>query len=425
MTIPDPFDVDVVVIGAGFTGLTVATELQRHGVTFVVVEARDRVGGKAESRLDPRGRLVDTGAQFANHDMTQVMSLAEHAGANVVSSDHTGAPVTVPAALEGDPWAVAEALLGTLGADHLDDGRSAMEWATDSNVPHPTIEAIRSAIDGSTCHDSHRVPVSYLAQLNMRTLSTHRELQLWFAESMHSLAVHLADGLGVGVRLGCPVRAVHLHDESADVVAMDQVWHTREVVVAVPPSAYSVLGFTPALPDDIAGAAAAFSPGTVLKYLLGYEAPFWTHHGRNGIGRFLSPPGLYFADASLPGAATLVGFVGGTTAREWSRHSEQQRHEAIVHHASEAFGPAALGPHTVVEGMWAPDEWGGGGYSNVLTTHAPHAADVLANGMPLVTFASTELALRFPGYVEGAITAGRAAADKVLARLRRTKAEGS
>ena len=424
MTIPDPFDVDVVVIGAGFSGLTVATELRHHGVSFVVVEARDRVGGKTESLLDPRGSLVDTGGQFANHDMTEVLALATSVGATVVNSDHPGSAVTVPTGLDHEPWAVAEAQLATLGADHLDDSRSAMDWAADSNVPHPAMEAFRSAIDGSTCHDSYRVPVSYLAQLNMRSPSTHPELQLWFSESMHSLAVHLADGLGPHVRLESPVRGIHLHDESVDVVAADQVWHAREVVVAVPPSAYAGLGFTPALPDDIAQAAAAFSPGTVLKYLLGYAAPFWTQHGRNGIGQFLSPPGLYFTDASLPGTATLVGFVGGTTAREWSRHSERQRHEAIAYHAAVAFGPAALEPHTVVERLWAPDEWGGGGYSNVQTTHAPHAADVLAIGMPLVTFASTELSLRFPGYVEGAITAGKAAAHAILSRLGRAPVAG-
>ena len=419
MTIPDPFDVDVVVIWAGFTGLTAATELRRHGVSFVVVEARDRVGGKTESRLDPAGRLVDPGGQFANHDMTEVLALAASAGSTVVYSDHPGSPVTVPTGLDHEPWAVAEAQLATLCADHLDDSRSAMEWAADSNMPHPAMEAFRSAVDGSTCLDSHRVPVSYLAQLNMRSPSTHPELQLWFSESMHSLALHLAAGLGPHVRLASPVRGVHLHDESADVVAADQVWHAREVVVAVPPSGYPGLGFAPGLPDDVAQAAAAFSPGTVLKYVLGYEAPFWTHDGRNGIGQFLSPPGLYFTDASLPGAATLVGFVGGTTAREWSRHSERQRHEAITYHAATAFGPAALEPLTVIERLWAPDEWGGGGYSNVMTTHAPHAADVLAIGMPLVTFASTELSLRFPGYVEGAITAGKAAAYNVLRRLGR------
>ena len=82
------------------------------------------------------------------------------------------------------------------------------------------------------------------------------------------------------------------------------------------------------------------------------------------------------------------------------------------------FGDNTLQPLSLVERVWAPDQWGAGGYCNVQTTHAPHAADALAVGLPLVTFAITELATRFPGYVEGALVAGRAAAARVMDHLR-------
>lgn len=420
---PNPFDVDVVVIGAGFAGLTVATTLRREGISVVVLEARSRVGGKVEAQLDERGRLVDTGAQFVNDEMTEVLALAAQAGARRVNAVHPGRASTVPNPMEGDPWAEAEALLATLGADHLNDERTVTEWvaglAVDgTHVSNAARDAVRSAVNGGTCSDSNLIPISYLARLNERTPSNVEALQSWFPATLHSLSVHLAAPLADALRLQCPVRAIHLHDSSVDVVALDQVWHAREVVVAAPPTAYAALGFTPPLPDDIVDAAASFAPGTVVKYLLRFERAFWLDRGRNGIGQFLGPPGLYFADASLPDVATLVGFVGGTTAVAWTRHSQAQRREAIIHHASVMFGEEALQPLSVVERVWAPDEWGGGGYGNVLATHAPHAADALAFGLPLVTFASTELATRFPGYVEGAIVAGHAAAAQVLLRLR-------
>ncbi|MEQ1699843.1 MAG: FAD-dependent oxidoreductase [Ilumatobacteraceae bacterium] len=417
---PDPFDVDVVVIGAGFAGLAAATELARHGVSFVIVEARDRIGGKAEAQADDTGRLVDTGCQFANDDMTEVLALAASAGATVVNSDHPGHPVTVPGGAAGDPWSQAEAALEQLGGADLHDARSIDQWAASLDVAPAVRDAVRSAVNGATCHDSRSIPVSYAAQLNERTPTTHPELQRWFAETMHSLAQHLATPLAGSIRLGSAVRAVHLHDESVDVVALDQVWHARHVLCAVPPSAYQGLGFTPSLPDDIATAASAFAPGTVLKYLLRYDEPFWLADGRNGIGQFLTPAGVYFADASTPDAARLVGFVGGTTATEWARHDEADRRAAVLHHAAEAFGPRAAAPRALIERLWAPDELGGGGYSNVMVRHDPGAADALAVGLPLVTFASTELALRFPGYVEGALHAGRAGAAQALRRLRLT-----
>jgi len=118
---PNPFDVDVVIVGAGFAGLTVATALRREGVSVVVLETRDRVGGKVEAQLDARGRLVDTGAQFVNDEMTEVLALAAQVGAKRVNAVHPGRASTVPNPSEGDPWAEAETLLATLGADHLDD----------------------------------------------------------------------------------------------------------------------------------------------------------------------------------------------------------------------------------------------------------------------------------------------------------------
>ena len=419
---PNPFDVDVVIIGAGFAGLTVARDLRCLGISVVVLEARDRVGGKAEACIDELGRLVDTGAQFVNDEMAEVLALAGEVGAARVNAFHSGRATTVPPQLEGDPWSEAEAMLATLGADHLDDGRTVTDWVAGLSVDGMQVsyaanDAVRSAVNASTCHDSKAVPVSYLAQINERTPANAAELKSWFPATLHSLAVHLADALADVIRLECPVRAIHLHDASVDVVALDQVWHAREVVVAVPPTAYPGLGFTPPLPDDITAAAESFAPGTVIKYLVRYERPFWLDDGRNGVGQFLGPAGLYFADASHEDTATLVGFAGGTTGVDWSRHSQAQRREAILHHASVVFGAEALRPLSVMERVWAPDEWGAGGYCNVQTTHAPLAADTLAVGLPLVTFASTELADRFPGHVEGAIIAGQAAVAQVLVRL--------
>jgi monoamine oxidase len=121
---PNPFDVDVVIIGAGFAGLTVATTLRNEGISVVVLEARDRVGGKVEAQLDERGCMVDTGAQFVNDEMTEVLALAARVGVTRVSAVHPGHASTVPLPVQGDPWTEAEALLASLGADHLDDERT-------------------------------------------------------------------------------------------------------------------------------------------------------------------------------------------------------------------------------------------------------------------------------------------------------------
>ena len=142
-------------------------------------------------------------------------------------------------------------------------------------------------VNGSTCADSRTIPLSYLAQLNERSQTTHEELQLWFAGTMHGLAEHLAAPLREHLRLGCPGRAVHVHPDCVEVVALDRVWRAHHVVIAVPPSAYATLRITPALPPVVLAAAESFAPGTVLKYLLHYDHPFWLDDGCNGTGRFV------------------------------------------------------------------------------------------------------------------------------------------
>ena len=118
-------------------------------------------------------------------------------------------------------------------------------------------------------------------------------------------------------------------------------------------------------------------------------------------------------------ASMLVAFIGGPATAAWRALSAAARRAAVLDRLVEAYGPEAATPVSFVERDWPPDEWGGGGYWNVLLDPEHlDAVDVLLEGAPGITFACTELAPTFPGYVEGAITAGQAAAARVAALVR-------
>ena len=110
--------VDVVVIGAGFAGLIAATELIGAGRSVVVLEARDRVGGRTESTVDDTGRLVDSGGQFINDDMPHVLALAASRGRTLVAGDHELASLAFRGGGEitDDPRAFADLLAAADGA---------------------------------------------------------------------------------------------------------------------------------------------------------------------------------------------------------------------------------------------------------------------------------------------------------------------
>lgn len=423
MTRPDTDDgmVDVVVVGAGFAGLVAATELAGHGLDVRVVDARDRVGGKTESSTDHLGRVIDTGGQFVNDDMHQVLALIRSFGLDLHTVDH-GAEGHYRGTAEEpvEAWrhvaAAEEAYARLWHPDVTHDPRSSLaEWLTGYGLDPAQLGAARSSLDGVMCWPIDRLPVGHAVDLARRTPLTRQELQHVVPSTLHGLAVRLAEGLPHAPHLGCPIRAIRTGDD-VTVVADGHTWRARHVVLALPPTAVHRLGFTPPLPDATRHALAAFAPGSVYKFVVRYTDDVWHDRPGGSVTMWDDPAGLYVGDASLPGAPMLVAFLGGPACDAWRPLGEAGRRQRLLALLVDAYGPAAGEPVSFVERDWSPDEWGGGGYWNVLVD-ADHldAVDVLRRGAAHITFASTELAPSFPGYVEGAITAGRAAAQRVLA----------
>jgi monoamine oxidase len=244
-------------------------------------------------------------------------------------------------------------------------------------------------------------------------------MQYVVAETVHGVAIDLAKRLTV--HLLSPVRAIEVADGSVVVRSEHRVVRAQHVVVAVPPSAHRTIAFHPPLAHFTTQAAAAFRPGSVIKFLVRYERPFWRRADIGATAVWLDPPGFYVGEASPDDDAhMLVGFLGGAATAAWWSMPAAGRRAAFLERLVEAYGPEAAEPVSFVERDWPPDDWGGGGYWNVLVDAAqPDAVAVLRAGAPGITFASTELAPSFPGYIEGAITAGLAAAERVQALLDR------
>jgi monoamine oxidase len=429
---------DVVVIGAGFTGLRAATSLAATGLDVVVLEARDRVGGKVEARPDELGAIVDTGGQFICDDMPHVLTLVRDQGKHLVEvadprpglaffGDHpTDDPVDLDRRFEAG-WETWEQL-ASIAPAALTPGESTDDWLAAHIDDDVTLRAARAATGSMMCMPISSVPAANMAHEASRTPLTVHELQYIVAETMHQVAVDLAATLPLPVRLRHEIDRIERRADGVAVIASTPggtvAVEAREVLLAIPPAAVPHIAFEPPLPDELATTAAAYRAGDVFKFLVRYEAPVWHRDDVSALRRFLDPAGLYCCEASPgPDRHTLVGFLGGPGASSVRSLSPGERRTLVLERLAEAYGPAAAEPVSFLERDWRPDRWGAGGYCNELVDArlAPPHADaigVLRAGTDRISFASTELAAAFPGYVEGALRAGADAAERVLQRLR-------
>ncbi len=175
------------------------------------------------------------------------------------------------------------------------------------------------------------------------------------------------------------------------------------------------LRYEPALPAPLARALSVWRGGSVIKLVIRYDRPFWRGAGLSGVVMVRDPVGLFACDIGGDGAATLAGFVGGPAALHWRTRGLDRVRDDFLALLAQTLGPEAARPIDVTIRDWCDDEWSGGAYSDlILDMDARHAETVIAAGAPPIHFVCSEISPSFPGYVEGAIVAGRLAAERIL-----------
>ncbi|KTS88380.1 monooxygenase [Microbacterium testaceum] len=438
-------DVDVIVVGAGLSGLTAAHRLRQFGSTVAVFEAASRVGGRVSS-ADVDGVHVDLGGTFVGPGQDRILALAEEvgvsryptysAGRNVIRwrGEHrryrgTVPPVganlldvgriqltldrlarTVPC---GDPAAAAHATEW--------DAESLGSWLRRSRASAAARDLI--AIAGRTTWGCEPDELSFLHALHYihqagglsSMLDTEGGAQEeHFVEGSHEIAVRLAAQLGPALRLSAPVRSIEVTDEGVRVSTADERVTARTVVVAVPPSQRGRIDFSPALPPVHTQMAQRWPAGVLSKAYAIYERPFWRDSDLSGQGLSDTGPVFITFDASparSDGPGVLLGFIGGVYAREWDELPEPERRARALSSLADLFGPRALDAVGYIDQRWGAEPWVGGGPTAAPGPGAvvPYAAAVGAPVGPIL-WAGTETAERWTGFMDGAVRAGERAA---------------
>ena len=448
---------DVVIIGAGPSGLSAARRLKAAGLSVAVLEARDRVGGRTwTDTID--GAMLEIGGQWISPDQTVLAALVEELGLETFERYRAGESVYISPdgtrrTYSGDMFPVGERtekeMLRLIGI--LDQ----LAAETDPAAPwkHPRARELDTVSfhswlrelsdDEEACNNiglfvaggmltkpAHAFSVLQAVLMAASAGSFSHLVDEDFildrrvAGGMQQVSERMAADLGDDVVLSNPVRFLRWPGEDGTAhdgvtaVADNVTVHARYAVMAVPPNLYSRVSFDPPLPRRQHQMHQHQSLGLVIKVHAVYATPFWRDKGLSGtcFGAGALVQEVYDNTNHEDPRGTLVGFVSDEKADAMFALSAEDRRQAILSSIAAFLGEEALSPEVYYESDWGSEEWTRGAYAASYDLGGLHryGPDQLAPVGP-IHWSCSDLAAEGYQHVDGAVRMGQLTADSILA----------
>jgi monoamine oxidase len=451
---PQTRDADLVVIGAGLAGLSAARAAAAAGASVVVVEARDRVGGRVLNEDIGGGNVVEVGAQWIGPTQDRLAALAAKLGVETFPTYGEGENVieyggrlrryrgTIPrinpvVLLDVEraqrrlnrmarkvpldaPWEAPDAAAL--------DAQTAATWMRRNlatRAGRMLLELGIEAVWAAQPEDMSLLHVLFYIHsgggLEMLFDTEGGAQQDRFVGGSQRIPILMAQELGrENLLLGAPVRMIRRGEHGVTVEADGATVRARRAVVAVAPTLAGRIAYDPPLPGFRDQLTQRMPLGTVAKCMAIYDEPFWRAENLSGQGTSDAGPVKLTFDNTPPSGApgVLLGFLEGRQARELGRVHANERRAAVLDCFARLFGPRAGRPDAYVERLWAEEEWSRGCYGCHMPTGAWTAyGPALREPIGPLHWAGAEYATVWNGYMDGAVRSGEAAAGAVLERL--------
>ena len=444
-----PSTVDVVVIGAGLSGLVAATELSGRGADVLVVEAQDRIGGRIDAHTCADGRVLQRGGELVPPWSTELRRLGESFGIGYEPALPEGAMVRLSGAsrvveampFEHDPDAAGayyggyealEKLVEEVPADEPWRAERAIEFDRqtlgawlDVNVPNQPAREL-FALDFLTFGDVHDVSLLYILWCASRAGGVEQlhDLGDRFVGGPSGVVAALADRLSAPIAVDCPVTRIEHGSDGVRVSFGGRTAQARAVVVAMEPGQAGRMEFVPPLPADRDRLQTRWLAGHGGKAFAIYDEPFWRREGLSGLalmdGAF--PIALDASTGDSEDGVLLVFYCeNGEAAAELARAQAEPDgvRRRVLDGLGRAFGDAARTPREFHYFDWAGDSWSRGCGTmippGVLTT----VGHTLRPPLGPIIWAGNENGTG--DWMEGAVTAGQSAAQTVQGLLGSTR----
>lgn len=441
--------VDVVVIGAGIAGLTAARDLTAAQSDVLVLEARDRVGGRLLNAELPGGAPIEVGGQWVGPTQHHALALIDELGLRTyptygdgrhiaeigrARSEYSGRiPRLNPVALADigqtqwrldrlarkvaarEPWLAAQ-------APALDSQTFSTWLQRTARTPQGRgfFRLVTEAVFSAGPEDMSALWASFYigaaggidALINVAGGAQQDRV----VGGTQAIALKMAEQLGDRVVLNSPVTAVDWDDSGVTVRSNNTHIHARHAVIAVPPPLSARIQYSPGVPGDRDQLVQRLPMGRVIKVNVVYDEPFWRGDGWSGQANSDTRPlGTVFDNTPHDGGpGVLVGFLEGRHADTGARLDLTQRRAQVLNDLVAYFGPRASNPIDYIERDWAQEEYSRGCYGafatpGTLTRFGP----ALRQPVGPLHWAGTETATRWAGYIDGAAESGHRVAREI------------
>jgi len=455
---------DVIVVGAGLAGLTAARQVLKGGRSVLVVEARDRVGGRVLTHSLGNGDYSELGGMFCGPTQDRIQALAGDVGVGTFPTYNTGKNVfwangrrleypndTPLGTAPPDPVVAGDIALAVAQLDQMAESvpvdspwsaAKAEEWdrqtldtwlrsnTSGSAEFMAVVSAATEAIFGCEPRElSLLYTLFYIAasgneqntgtfERNFNTTGGAQETR--FTGGAQTIPLRVAAQLGSRVLLNAPVRRIDNSSSGVSVFCDPFTVTGQRVIVAVPPTLAGRIDYRPGLPPLRDQLTQHMPQGTLMKFEAIYDRPFWRDKGLNGQAVSENGPIKATFDTSPPDGSPgiMMGFIGGHEARVWEERSADDRRTAALQNLANYFGNEALSPRSIVEFNWSTEVWNRGcpvavlGPGTLIDFGAALRAPV-----GRIHWAGTETSTYWNGYMDGAVRSGERAAAEALAAL--------
>jgi polyamine oxidase len=425
----------VIVVGAGISGLTVANALRHGGIECVVIEARDRLGGRLHT-VDLAGSPVDMGGSWIHHPVGNPMRafadqigvacrpanpLAEMAGFDFgVGKRLSSADVQASLRMQFEEFPEAiEGLRVELGphasaADAIDAFVARLDVAP--VVARQAFQALRAVIEGEVATTAEQQSLQWMWNEMEYGGDFFGDVP---AGGYRSLVTAMA--AGVDVRLGTEVAEIVVSPDQVALRSRRGVEIGSHVVVTVPLGVLKrgAPRFSPPLPAERLAAIERLGFGRFEKVALRFSEPFWRAAGFPHLMLFPADPDAaarwMLGEDGFGGDPTLVALFFHSAAGQMLEGTHEEAVDRVLELVAEAIGAPCPAPIASAVSSWGTDPYSGGAYTHIPVGADPADLDLL--GEPIggrLLFAGEHTQSARVTYADGAMTSGIREAKRLL-----------